>query len=170
MDELELAECRELAMQHLDPNANRPTESSAEPRPSGADSTGLVHFLVESTSAAGLTREALVRAVRSLNTEREYLRRVRDQRAADYEGVLRDLRGNVAELEAVLEQQRAAYREELRALQAELDANRDLLAVLEQEREVLSRDLDAWRARATRTLWESVRRTFEGLTRVRDSA
>jgi hypothetical protein len=121
------------------PEVPRADDRSPEPGPTPPPvHSGLTRFLVEDPSAAGISREALVEAVRALLRERDYLRRVRELALADFE------------LEQKLQRE---HKEELLA-------DRDALLA---DRDALRADRDAWQRRATRSLPNRVMCTLRGL-------
>jgi hypothetical protein len=125
-------------------------DSAPEPGSSSApDSPGLTRFLVENPSSVGVSREALSEAVHALLRERDYLRQVRDLQLAEHESALAGHRRHAEEIERLRQEERRAYQEQADALRRELIA--------------LTEDRDAWRARATRSLWSRVRLTLSSL-------
>ncbi|MHC4377234.1 MAG: hypothetical protein ACYS26_11600 [Planctomycetota bacterium] len=145
--------------------------------------SGLTRFLVENPSAAGISRETLVEAVRSLLRERDYLRRARDLALADFQLEQKLQREHTAQLEALQLREACAHQEQadtLRAerdklqlqveahqdqaldLKAELEAHREELDALLAERQELLDDRDAWRDKANLSLKDRVKRTVRG--------
>lgn len=124
--------------------------------------SGLTRFLVENPSAAGISRETLVEAVRSLLRERDYLRRARDLALADFQLEQKLQSEHTAELEAVQLREAKAHQEQALDLKAELEAHRQEIDALLAERQRLLDDRDAWRRKANLSLWDRVIRTFNG--------
>ena len=150
-------------MQDATPESASPRDPRSDPSSSSAE--GLVRFLVESPSLAGLTREALSEAVHSLLRERDYLRRARDLQNAEHEADQVEQRRHAEELERLRDEERRAYLEQVDSLRRELIAHQERASTLGREHDELLKDRDAWRARATRSLWNRVTRTLRGLLR-----
>jgi hypothetical protein len=151
------------------PEVPRADDSSPEPGPTPPPvHSGLTRFLVEDPSAAGISREALVEAVRALLRERDYLRRVRELALADFELEQKLQREHTEELLAdrdALLADRDALRADRDALLADRDAllaDRDALLA---DRDALRADRDAWQRKTTRSLPNRVMRTLRGLVK-----
>ena len=142
-----------------------------------ASSSGFTRFLVDGASSASISRETLVEAVRSLLRERDYLRTSRDMALADFKLEAITQKEHAEELEKLLQRETEASRQQADALGRDRAALENEVAKLLRERseiladreavrtdrdEILA-DRDAWRARATRSLAERVRRTLPGL-------
>lgn len=169
------------------PEVTRADDSSPDPRPTPPPvHSGLTRFLVEDPSAAGISRETLIEAVRSLLRERDYLRRVRELALADFELEQKLQREHTEELEALQLREARAHqaqagelREERDALKAQVEAHQaqsvELKAALSaheqelkkllREREELLADRDAWQRKATRSLPDRVMRTLRSLAK-----
>ena len=172
------------AMHDPAPEVPRADDSSPEPGPTAPPvHSGLTRFLVEDPSAAGISRETLVEAVRSLLRERDYLRQVRELALADFELDKKLQREHTEELEALQLREARAHqaqadelREKLRELETQVEAHqaqstelKAALSAYEQEVETLMRereellaDRDAWQKKATRSLPSRVMRTLRG--------
>ena len=154
--------------------ANSEPDPSSPPPPSG-----FTRFLVEGPSAAGISRETLIEAVRSLHREREYLRRARDLQLADFQVESTSQREHAEELEERLqrvsqaaEAQAEDLKREVAALRDEMEkliANRDAILadrdVILADRDAIDADRDAWRARAKRSLPARLRQKLLDLAR-----
>ncbi len=134
--------------------------------PSGPPpSSGVTRFLVDGPESAGISREALVEAVRALIRERDYLRSARDIQLADFEEEVAGLTEHAAELEESLARETEASRSQADELKREL-------AALRAERDKLLRERDAILAdhaavEADRDLWKSLVKSTSLRTRLR---
>ncbi|MEM7310306.1 MAG: hypothetical protein AAF682_26760 [Planctomycetota bacterium] len=145
-------------------------EPESDPTPGSCPeptSPGLTRFLVDSPSAADVSREALSEAVRSLLRERDYLRRARDLQQADHESQLAEHRSHAEEAKQLRNEERKAFEEQADGLQRELAAHRKQTLALARERDDLLADRDAWRELAERSLWSRVKQNLKDAVRRR---
>lgn len=130
-------------------------EPISQPDPTSAPTpTGLTRFLVDAPESAGISRETLIEAVRSLIRERDHLRRTRDILVADFQQETRTLNEHADELEERLLAESEAAREQAEELQREVAGLRGEVQKLTRERDEIRADRDA--VAADRAMWRSL--------------